>query len=105
MNSKCCWYSCITIIVNKRIKYKINESEVNTQKQDCTNDILLPSLNYCKKNYTRRYHRLGNIQTSLDTPHSELSLYKNYNARYPRLEEYQDWSEYSLVWISHVIIF
>ena len=42
-----------------------------------------------------RYPRLG---TSFDTPHSELSLYKNYNARYPRLGEYQDWFEYSLVW-------
>ena len=67
------------------------------KQQDFTNDILLPNL-YCKKNYTRRYHRLGNIQTSLDTPHSKLSLYKNYNTRYPRLEEYRDWSEYSPVW-------
>ena len=31
-----------------------------------------------KTSYTRRYHRLENIQTSLDTPHSDLLLYKNY---------------------------
>ena len=36
------------------------------------------------KSHNRRYPRLGSIQPSLDTPHSELSLHNNYNRRYPR---------------------
>ena len=44
------------------------------------------------KNYIRRYPRLGSIQTNLDTPQSELSelsLLKNYIRRYPRLGSIQ----------------
>ena len=87
---------------------------------------ILPILSYLSllKNHSTRYPRLGSIQTSLNTPHSELPLYNKYNMRYPGLGniqtsldtlpawgishynfykmitqngEYRDWSEYSLV--------
>ena len=67
------------------------------EKQDCTNDILLPSLNYCKKII------LGDITDwGIFRPVSILPILSYHFIkiimRYPRLGEYQDWSEYFLVW-------
>jgi hypothetical protein len=74
-----CKYFLVSIIVNKILLVSIIINILSNDSEDEIWDFVTGDAPW----------GLGSIQTSLDTPQSELSLLKSYIRRYPRLGSIQ----------------